>query len=451
MVVRKVLTNGTCATASPITLTGGKATVSGNTLGAANQYGTSVNCSGVQPLKGPQAYYKVALAKGQSIKLRLSPTFNAALYVFGEAACASASQVDAACASAGVSGDALLGIAAGTAETLAFTAPAAGNYVIAVDSLAPAVGGQFSLSLDLFTPSLNGTCATAEAVTLTGGAASLGGDTSGIKDEHSTLTCSPHAGALNGPQVYYQVSLTSGALHRFELMPNFDARMYIFPKSACGSLSSITAACGSSGISGDTSTKCPGGSVDALYFNPGSTGPYILAVDSMDRLEAGTFSMNISTVPPTTNSTCAKAQVLTLTGATATVTSDTCTASDEYSALTCGLFGSSSLTLNGPQLYYRVALTASKNYKLSLTTTTRGGALYVVPQTTCSNAAAIQIACSSKGSTGDAKIAPYAATTTLSFTPSVGGDHLIAVDAPKVPVAGLTTCGQFTLTVTEGP
>ena len=247
------------------------------------------------------------------------------------------------------------------------------------------------------------------------------------------------------------MSLTSGTLHRFELMPNFDARMFIFPKSACGSISSITAACGSGGVSGDTSAKCPGGGVDALYFTPGSAGPYILAVDSQDRLEAGEFSMNISTVAATTNSTCAKAQVLTLTGAKATVTSDTCTASDEYSALTCGLFGPSSLTLKAPQLYYRVALTASKNYKLSLTTTTRGAALYVVPQTTCGSAAAIQAACSSKGSTGDAKIAPYAATTTLSFTPSVGGDHFIAVDAPGVPVAGLTSCGQFTLTVTQGP
>lgn len=444
------LASGTCVKALPITLFSGKATVSGNTLGAANQYGTSVQCGGSQPLKGPQAYYKLALAKGQSIKLRLSPTFNAALYMFGEAACATASQVDTACASAGVSGDARLGIAAGIAETLVFTAPVAGNYVIAVDSLAPAVGGKFTLSLDLFTPSLNGTCATAEAVTLSGGAASLSGDTSGIKDEHSSLTCSPHAGALKGPQVYYQMSLTPGALHRFELLPHFDARMYIFPKSACGSLPSIKAACGS-GVSGGTSAKCPAGAMDALYFTPGSGGPYILAVDSMDRLEAGTFTMQVSKVPATTNSTCAKAQVLTLKGAKATATSDTCGATDEYNSLTCGVFGPSSITLKGPQLYYRVTLKASKNYKLSLTTTTRGAVLYVVPHTACGSATAIQAACSSKGITGDAKIAPYAATTTLSFTPSVGGDYLIAVDAPGAIAAGFIACGQFALTVTEGP
>jgi len=443
--------NDTCAKAQAITLSSGKATVSGNTIGANNQYGTSIYCGGIPNLKGPQLYYKVALGKGQSIKLSLAPAFTASLYLFGEAACTSATQVNSACASVGISGDIHPSIAAGTTGMLVFTAPAAGNYVIAVDSSAQSVGGKFTLSLETFTPAKNGTCAAAQPVTLTAGAASLTGDTSGIKDEYSTLTCSPVSGALDGPQAYYQVSLAAGALYRFELSPSFKARMVLFPKSACGSVSSIKAACGSGGVTGDTSYACSSGGVDALYFKPGTAGTYILAVDSTDRHQAGTFALKISTVPATTNGTCAKAQVLALSGGKATVTSDTCNASNEYNSLTCGLFGPSSITLNGPQLYYRLTLAASKNYKLSVTMTTRGGVLYVVPQTACGSVSAIQAACSSKGGSGNAVIAPYGATTTISFTPSISGDYIIAMDGPKSPVPGSITCGRFTLTVTQGP
>ena len=78
-----VPTNFTCAKALTLTLKNKVASVNGTTVGASNEFGTSINCgSYTATYPGNQAYYKLNMLKGHTYKITLKPTFYAVIYVF---------------------------------------------------------------------------------------------------------------------------------------------------------------------------------------------------------------------------------------------------------------------------------------------------------------------------------------------------------------------------------
>ena len=81
--------------------------------------------------------------------------------------------------------------------------------------------------------------------------------------------------------------------------------------------------------------------------------------------------------PPPAHEACSKAKVLTFTAGKVSETGDTSKASNEFgSGITCG--GTSPYV--GPQLYYRIKLTAGKLYSVKLTPgTTFDPTLYALP------------------------------------------------------------------------
>ncbi|WP_373046629.1 PPC domain-containing protein [Vulgatibacter sp.] len=124
--------NDVCANASPLPLTG---TIAGDNTWAADDlsFPLASSCTGYFTT-GNDSFYEFQLTQGQTVTITVTPEqgYDAAVYVLGDD-CSAATQclggVDAAFA--------------GGAETLVFTAPAAGTYRVVVDGASG--GGAFTL------------------------------------------------------------------------------------------------------------------------------------------------------------------------------------------------------------------------------------------------------------------------------------------------------------------
>lgn len=139
---------------------------------------------------------------------------------------------------------------------------------------------------------------------------------------------------------------------------------------------------------------------------------------------------------------CAAAKALTLVAGRARVTGTTVGAANEFGeAITCG--GAAGLT--GPQVYYRVQLSAAKDYVISLTPSYSRAALYVF-NGACT-AAAVSSACGSKGKAGAVSLGTTAGDKVeLLFSPTASGLYTVAVDG-----RGANNYGAFELSVEEYP
>ena len=216
----------------------------------------------------------------------------AAFYLFGDSC--DPKQINADCGSNGSTG-----ILAGpwTASTMSLSAffvpPATGIHHIAVESMPwPFVSGAFKLEIEELVLPSNGTCATAQQVTLGSGATVIKGDTTGVANEFGTaVNCGSYDVYYTGGQLYYQVDLSAGTTYTFTLTPGagFDeAALYVFGDSC--SWSQINADCGSKGAAGhvvQASTYQPG----SISFTPAKSGKYRFAVDSpnMDKASGGYY------------------------------------------------------------------------------------------------------------------------------------------------------------------
>ena len=292
--------NSSCAKASEIKLTSGKGSVTGDTSGATNEYGNSIACGGYTYLTGPQLYYKVTLKAKQAYKVSLSPSFSGHVYAFPANGCGSVSSINKACGGSGM----LAGpVGAGATGSLVFTSTVGGSHVIAVDSESSQNAGAFTLAVSTFAKAKNGKCAGAAALKLTGGKASVSGDTTSVNNEHSAVKC---AGAfpLNGSQLYYKVTLAAGKTYRLALTPSFFGYLHIFPGGSCTKDGKkIEAACGSSGKTGDVVGPVGPGKTGELYFTPAKGGSHVIAVDSHSYSQVGVFSLDVgefSLKPPAT-------------------------------------------------------------------------------------------------------------------------------------------------------
>jgi hypothetical protein len=428
---------GTCAGAKLVSLTGGKAKVTGSTAGLADEFPTLACGTYNIKVDGPQAYYKVYLSSASTYRFALTASFKAYLYLFSAKAGCSPSLMEADCKSGGVSGERAYGSQYKT-TSLYFKPAASGTYLVAVDSAYPDQKGAFALVVETL-PSAPATCAAAKSVTLGPGTTVIEGTNALASDQFPTLKCGG-VYKLAGPQVFYKVYLSSASTYRFRFTADTSAYLVLFLSSVGCTESAIEAACTSkttghmvySGIDG----------ARTLYFKPSQSGYYTLAVDSAFSTSRARFTVEIGKHAPTSGgSTCAIAPTLPLVGGTATVQGDTFGGVDEFGAgVKCGHYSA----LDGPQKYHRVAMTAGKLYELELASTFDGNLYVASPQAGC-NPALIEADCASGGVSGH-HMRVNRKRKSLAFLAKQSGLHTVAVEGT---MAKTGYAGAYSLKVAE--
>ena len=423
--------NATCAKAQVVSFSGGKASVSGDTSTAANEFGSDIKC-GSSPLDGGQVYYEVAIPAGQALKMTLEPQFSAYLVVFTKGANCDKAVIDSDCAS-GVTGALFESVSSGSTKTFLFNPSTAGTYVVAVDSNGAV--GTFTLDFELITPPANAKCSSPQTVNFVNDKATVSGDTTDAPNQFGNqVTCGSTVYKYNGRQLYYKVSIPTGKALKWTLNPKFDADLLIFSDTC--TVATINTDCGSDGATGDYEAVYEN-SPETGYLSPTTAGDYIIAVDGSYAADFGGFQLDLELVTKPANDVCASAKPLTLSGGKVTETGTTALSADEFATVKCG----KTTAFTGPQLYYQVNLTSGKNYKVSVTPSGFEAVLYAFPKTTGCTAAAIDTACANNvadvNSTGE--------TEALLLKPTATEDWIIVVDSDS----STSSSGDFTLKVEE--
>lgn len=149
-----------CAHAKTLKLVNGKLTEQGDTSPMTNEF-LQLKCGGAVALAGPQAYYKVSLAGGETYEVKVKPgTFDAYLYIFSPMAACKEQAMDKDCSSKGLTGDLSALAKKGSSQSVLFKAPGSGLYYIAVDSASKAQTGSFTLTVELSCARLDDACNT---------------------------------------------------------------------------------------------------------------------------------------------------------------------------------------------------------------------------------------------------------------------------------------------------
>ncbi len=418
-------TNASCAKATRVTLSGGKASVSGTTEGGKNEFGTGINCGSTSTtMKGPQAYYKIAMTAGKSYIVSMTPQYSFAKFYIFSGKCDTAS-INLDCGSKGATGDYSSSTFKDKATQIVFTAAKSGDHTIAVDSSSEGYAGKFTLDVQEFAPPTNGACAKAKAVAVTGAKTTITGTTYGAKNEYGDKIKCDGFSANDGPQVYYKLNWTKGQTYKITASPSFTARVYVFGNKC--DAASIAADCASKGKTGASMSAYSSGSyTNQLFFRPASSSNH-LAIDSSSNSYFGTFTLTVEPFTAAANGTCAKAKSLTFTSGAVKVSGDTTGVPNEFgTAINCGNYKSIPY---GSQVYYKVMLSAGKKYSISLTPDFSSAKLYIFGNS-CAETS-INAACSSKGKTGDVYAGFFSKgkTGTMAFTPQATGQYIIAVDA----------------------
>ena len=426
--------NSVCNKATAVTFTGTKVTINGDTSSKAlNEYAKDVSCGGGSALEGPQLYYKVSLIGAKAYRLKLKPTgFAAQMYIFPASVCGIGTIIDTACKSKGKTGHFSGPVAAGSTKELIFKPSNSGDFVIAVDSTSMAAAGAFTLELEQAALPAYDACAKAKTVPLSGGKATVSGTTelasNGIALTSSQCTKTATAGA----DLFYGFTVTGGRTYKVTLTPDkdFDPALYVF--TACSSAGSTCLAGVDSGYSGG---------VETIKFTAAATATYLVAVDSRHAVGSsyaqGSFSLTVEEFTKPSNDTCAKPKTMAWSSGKATVIGDTFYSQDQYATVSCG----SKLKFDGPQLYYKVALTSGKKYLATLTPSNAyDAAMYAFPASTSCSAAAISSACKGRWTDSGSK----GAVETLMISPGSSGSWILAADSWDK-----NAYGTFTMSVQE--
>lgn len=353
----------TCATAAPITLTAGRATIHGDTTGAADEYGAAVGCSdrSHRLTLGPQVYYELTPAAGKMYKVTVVPTFDAFVYWFRKSSCGASAAIDSDCSSSGVTGN-RAPPPSGSGQQVVYITPQTGAVIIAIDSTDPTEQGTFTLEIEEMTPPTNGTCSTATPITLTAGKATINGTTNGTANQFS-MSCGP-MGATSGPNAYYELTPKPGKTYQITLKQAFpEAFLYWFRKASCPTTTAIEADCSSWGVNGGWTD--PYGYDRGRLLITGAGAPIIIAVDGKVP-HSGDFVVEIEEGTLQANDTCASATPLTLVNGAATVTGDTSSWATRTFGPYCGVYSQGS----GPDLFYSLPVVAGALYEVSVTPAT---------------------------------------------------------------------------------
>jgi hypothetical protein len=407
-------THGSCSSAKELKLSSGAVNVVGSTLGAKNEYTTQISCNTGLTFKGPQVYYKVALAKGGWYRVALSPEFPASLYLVNNKGNCKAQNIETDCSS--ITGTVLPTVAAGATGATAFSPLSAGDYLVVVDSLDPKEAGAFKLSIESYTPPGNMTCGGATSVVLLAGQGKVSGTTASfLNDLGAHVTCGKGA-PLVAPQSYFKLDLEQKT-YQLALKPSFSAALAV--GSSCLTL---PVDCGSAGLSGAL-LSAPAGQVATTLFTAPKAGAYLMAVDGTSAGAAGAFELQISEYLKPTNGVCASPRALALGASPAKELGDTSPLKNDLAGVACG---SSLGPWPGAQAYYKVSLKGGTSYTVTLTPEAGfDPALYAFPAGTACTAAAVNSACTGAWSDnqGAGKV------ESLKLAPSADTDYVLVVDA----------------------
>ncbi len=409
-----------CVGATALTLAGGEGTVSGTTKGAFNEYGLAIRCGGATPLVGPQRYHAVQMTQEKIYRLSLTPQFEASLYLFSQCG---ADLINVDCASQGATGVLLAGVPRAKTRSVLFTAPATGTYLVAVDSAVGGEAGAYTLGVSELPVPANGRCAAPATVTLSGGQATVKGSTLGAKNELGKQVGCQLGLDFDGPQVYYQVSLSQGTWYRFTLTPSFTAGLYVVSSLAGCTAANLNIDCGGRG--GTVLPLVSAGQSEATLFSPLSSGTYLVAVDSLDPSASGDFTLLVEQVLPQAGETCGRASPLVLRGGGATVRGDTSALLNDSGAhLACG-----GPALVGHQAYHGVFL-RDRVYEVTLRPA------FNATLATGSSCLSLPADCASGGLTGGAVRVPAGGTGTLTLDGGAAAHQLIVVDSADTAARG---------------
>jgi hypothetical protein len=437
-----IVVGSACVAPIAMTFNNGVATASANTsvAGFDNEFDTDIRCGQISSaywMDGPQAYFSFDAQAGNyyDIKLDVDPAWNstigAFLYVFsGSPTNCSAAGINADCSSAGVSG---LRTTAPTnrdgSTTVSFAPQTPGPYTIAVDSNDPPHKGPVTVTVTARARPTNGSCASAQALpAFANGKSSVTGSTFGTFNEFAAHIRCGGTTSFAGPQAYYTFNATAGKAYYIDARASFNnPHFYVFAQSSCQSGAAyVNLDCAGAGAGANIAGN------GRLWFNPPTSGTYIIAVDSEAAAENGEFALEVTEFDVPTNVTCSTAQALTL---PATAQSTTAFAPHEFN-VTCG---SAQFQL-GNQVYYSVDLTAGQNYWVRLSSRYDDAYFYLFGSA-CAQAD-IESSCTSGTSGAISAQINSGEQGAMYYVPPTSGTYTIAVDA-----ASGMSFGEFTLEV----
>ena len=290
------LAGDTCQLAEAVTLVNGAATISGTTSGYGADYAPPAACTSNYAQVGPDRVYAVTVPGGERLSVTMTPTgFDGGLYlVAGPAAMCDASPI--ACLAGTDAG------LSGAAETVTYTNPGAGplEVFIVVDSYSLTQSGAFTLTVQVGRPA-GDTCQLAEAVTLSGGAATITGTSAGSAGYANDYE-PPAAGCTGygapGLDRAYRVTVPAGQRLWARVVPgdaNLDLGVYFVaaPASNCDASPIVCLAGADAFEDGDPEL--------AHYTNTGVTAMDVFViVDSYWAGEGGPFTLDlrVGAVPP---------------------------------------------------------------------------------------------------------------------------------------------------------
>ena len=141
---------------------------------------------------------------------------------------------------------------------------------------------------------------------------------------------------------------------------------------------------------------------------------------------------------------CSTPALLQFEAGTATVTADTSLATDEYPNVKCDSFQVAPNGFDAPQYYYSLPVQSGQQLHVKLEPSFYGF-VYLFSATTPCSEKNIDLACASKGASGDVSpIVNPGASATFDFTPQFSGTAILVVDSD-------TSGGTFKLSVSYAP
>ncbi|MFH1129792.1 MAG: hypothetical protein V1754_00555 [Pseudomonadota bacterium] len=417
-----------CGGGQELVFSAGSVSVSGSTAMATNQYGGAIRCGGPIQFEGPQQYYELSLAAGNTYRFTLESEFSSFIYL---SSVCGINAINIDCSSIGATGHSAGPIAAGSSGGFLFSPSISGTYHLAVDSEWESEKGSYDLSVEEFTEPSNGVCAGAVAKLFSGEKLTIQGTTLGAKNEFDEKIGCGLGVDFDGPQVYYTVELSEGNWYEISLLADFAAGVYVGNTLGECKPENLDGDCGS--LLGTVMLVKPGVK-QSTAFSPSASGIYLLVVDSLQLEIAGEFTLEIESYTPKGNMICSAAQKLSFAGGKASVTSTTATFLNERGAsLHCG----ASPRMLAPQVYYQLDLEAEK-YLFSLTPKFDA---FLALGGSCISLAGD---CGSGGIAGAYFAVPTNTEGSFTFQPDKAGPFIIAVDGNEAD-----DFGSFKLNVSK--
>ena len=409
-----------CTKPLALTWAAGEAKASGDTTNATNtlKFSSSTGCTD-STAKGPEVFYSINLTAGKAYKVTVTPAsgYDVAAYAFSS--CASPLSSCLGGSDAGYTG---------TAETFTLKAKTTGPHIIAVDGSSSTSKGTFSISVKEFIPPSNDSCKTAKKIALTGGAATVKGSKAGATSELAKCGTT----TLSATDLWYKFTPVTGTKYKITFTPaGGGGRFGVWDGSHSCVASAVETACGKLG-----SKFVTGGSSDSLTITGAGTDIYFVAdgISSSYNIYDFTFTITALTKPP--NDICTKVQNIKWVSGVATITGDNTAATNTVTMTSSNCTGKA---VQGGDMFYNVALTAGKNYEISVAPQS-GFDVAVWVFKSCTKIAATCVAGADKASSGSSE--------SILFTPATSGTYGIGIGT-KYTTGASYSQGSFTITVKE--